>query len=146
MDAASITTDAPTPAVRLSRRMPATPASVAPLRRAVAALAQEAGFEPERIEDIAVALSEVLTNVVLHAYRDRRLPGPVALAAALDGEALRVTVRDEGVGFSPRPDSPGLGLGLPLVESVADEVEISASRPSGTVVSLRFDPAGGSAQ
>ena len=139
-----MTTGPPPPAVRLSRRLPATPTSVAPLRRAVAALAHEAGFAQERVEDITVALSEVLTNVVVHAYRDRAEPGPVALAAALDGEALRVTVRDEGVGFSRRNDSPGLGLGMPLVKAVADEIEITSAPPSGTVVALRFNPARGS--
>jgi anti-sigma regulatory factor (Ser/Thr protein kinase) len=135
-----MTTSAHLPAARLSRRAQATASAVAPLRRAVAALAHEAGFTSERVEDIAVALSEVLTNVVVHAYRDRREPGPVALAAALDGSSLRVWVRDEGVGFSRRSDSPGLGLGLPLVQEVADEVRIAPARPSGTVVALRFRP------
>jgi serine/threonine-protein kinase RsbW/stage II sporulation protein AB (anti-sigma F factor) len=126
--------------------MPATPAAVAPLRRAVAALAQEAGFAPLRVEDVAVALSEVLTNVVMHAYRDRLHPGPVVLSAALDGESLHVAVGDEGVGFGRRPDSPGLGLGLPLVRAIADDVHISPAHPSGTVVALRFDPDGGAVQ
>ena len=141
-----MTTGARPPAVRLCRRMPATPSSVAPLRRAVAALAQEGGFGQERVEDITVALSEVLTNVVVHAYRGRGEPGPVALAAALDGDALQVTVGDEGVGFSRRNDSPGLGLGLALVKAVADEIAISPARPSGTIVALRFDPDGGVGQ
>jgi anti-sigma regulatory factor (Ser/Thr protein kinase) len=135
---ASTTTSTDLPPVRLSRRAQATASAVPPLRRAVAALAHEAGFTRERVEDIAVALSEVLTNVVVHAYRDRAEPGPVALSAALDGNSLRVWVGDEGVGFGRRTDSPGLGLGLPLVEAVADEVRISPARPSGTLVALRF--------
>jgi anti-sigma regulatory factor (Ser/Thr protein kinase) len=130
----------------LTRRALATPEAIAPLRRSVAALAREAGFEPERVDDVAVAVSEVLTNVVVHAYRDRARPGPLRVVAAIEGESLRVTVRDEGVGFRRRDDSPGLGMGLSLAGSVADDLRVAAVRPSGTQVVLRFDPDGGSDQ
>jgi serine/threonine-protein kinase RsbW len=135
--------DAQRPRVGLSRRVAARPEALPPLRRAVVALAHEAGFARDRVDDVAVAVSEVLTNVVVHAYRDEQKAGPISVAAAIDGESVRVTIRDEGRGFERRDDSPGLGLGLSLVAMIADDLRISPARPSGTVVALRFDASGG---
>ena len=56
--------------------------------------------------------------------RSERRPGKVSLCVeASDGELL-IKVVDEGDGLAPRPDSPGLGLGLPLIARVADRFEV----------------------
>jgi anti-sigma regulatory factor (Ser/Thr protein kinase) len=69
-------------------------------------------------------VSELVTNVVRHG------PGDRALAAAdmrvrLYGDCVRVEVRDDGPGFTPRPraegQDPGSGWGLHLVDELADE-------------------------
>jgi anti-sigma regulatory factor (Ser/Thr protein kinase) len=125
------------------RRAAARAQEIPPLRRAVAALARSAGFSPERVDDVALAVSEVLSNVVVHAYRDRPVPGQVDLVAAVDGASVHVTIADAGAGFAPRADSPGLGLGLALADMIADELRISSAPPSGTLVALRFDRDGG---
>ena len=41
--------------------------------------------------------------------------------------------------MAPRHDSPGLGLGLPLVGRVAERVDITAQAGGGTLVSMSFD-------
>jgi stage II sporulation protein AB (anti-sigma F factor) len=123
---------------RIERRAPAVPRSVAPLRRAVAALAREAGFDADQVDDISLAVSEVLTNVVMHAYEDG-VRGDVELAAESDAQGLSVDVADAGTGFRRRTDSPGLGLGLALAAGVASDLRITPRRPGGTVVSLRFE-------
>ena len=46
---------------------------------------------------------------------------------------------DAGAGMAPRHDSPGLGLGLPLVGRVASSVDISARAGGGTLVRMSFD-------
>lgn len=133
---------APTPC-GLRRRAPAHPEGVAPLRHAVAAFACELGLGAERVEDVALAVSEACSNVVVHAYRAGE-PGEIRVEADADRGALQVRVADDGVGCAPRPDSPGLGLGLDLVELLADDVRLAPGRPRGTLVTMRFDlaPAG----
>ena len=89
-----------------------------------------------------MAISEAATNAVLHAYRDRD-PGEIRVAADLTGDgSLRIVVEDDGFGPLPRPDSPGLGLGLPTIASVADAVELSAGRAAGARLSMSFVLAG----
>jgi serine/threonine-protein kinase RsbW/stage II sporulation protein AB (anti-sigma F factor) len=53
---------------------------------------------------------------------------------------VTVVVADDGVGMNPRADSPGMGLGLPLIGNLADKLQI-APAPSGrgTEVRMRFE-------
>jgi serine/threonine-protein kinase RsbW len=120
--------------------LPAVPGSVGVLRHAVVDLLAEADVRDERIAEVELAISEACSNVVIHAYPDAT-PGPIRVRAAIDEEdVLVVTVADEGRGMAPRPDSPGYGLGLPLIGRLASafEVETPESGP-GTVLRMRFD-------
>ncbi len=74
---------------------------------------------------VGVVVSEAVTNAVLHAYRDREQPGRVHVSASLDDDGVEVAVDDDGLGMRPRVDSPGVGLGLPLMADLADRVEVS---------------------
>jgi signal transduction histidine kinase len=49
-----------------------------------------------------------------------------------------VTVRDNGCGMQPRADSPGAGLGLPLIASLADSFSVSVPPEGGTELSMTF--------
>jgi serine/threonine-protein kinase RsbW len=52
---------------------------------------------------------------------------------------VTVRVHDDGGGLHPRADSPGMGLGLPLIAQVADELEIGpAEGGRGTQVAMTF--------
>jgi serine/threonine-protein kinase RsbW/stage II sporulation protein AB (anti-sigma F factor) len=88
-------------------------------------------------DGVMLAVSEAVTNAVLHAYRDGRPAGRVRVRADLGDDEVHVEVADDGMGMNPRPDSPGLGLGLPTIGAVADGVEID-DRAGGTVVRMRF--------
>jgi anti-sigma regulatory factor (Ser/Thr protein kinase) len=57
---------------------------------------------------------------------------------------LDVSICDQGIGMSPRADSPGMGLGLCLMAHEAHSFEIKTSAAGGTEVLLRFElePAG----
>ena len=93
------------------------------VRHALRGLLEASGISDERISDIALAVTEACANAVLHAYAD--LPGLFEVAAALSaGGELVVTVRDHGTGMAPRVDSPGLGVGLPVMAAIADALEI----------------------
>jgi serine/threonine-protein kinase RsbW/stage II sporulation protein AB (anti-sigma F factor) len=118
--------------------MPATADAVPTLRTAVTRFALRCGVPEPPLEDMRLAVSEAVANVVMHGYRDREEPGPVEVQAELADEGLRLVVADEGTGMHPRPDSPGGGFGLPLIGAVTDEFEIRAHRPTGTELCLFF--------
>ena len=96
------------------------------------------GADPGALSDVLLAVSEVVTNCVVHAYRGQP-GGKVDLEASRNGDSLLLSVADDGAGMAPRHDSPGLGLGLPLVGRVARRVDITAQAGGGTIVKMCFD-------
>jgi serine/threonine-protein kinase RsbW len=126
-----------------SREYPALPESVAIVRAAVVAFATRIGASQATIAAVELAVSEAVTNVVVHAYRDAAEPGVVEVAAALASGELCVIVADAGLGLRPRPDSPGLGLGLGLIAQVSDGVDLVHRVSGGLELRMRFvvDPA-----
>jgi anti-sigma regulatory factor (Ser/Thr protein kinase) len=114
--------------------LPAVPESASRARRAV--LDALNGIAVDR-DAIGVVVSEAVTNAVVHAYRDCNRPGTVHVCAALHDEGVEIAVSDDGLGLRPRPDSPGVGLGMPLIADLADNVTIE-SRGRGTRVAARF--------
>jgi serine/threonine-protein kinase RsbW/stage II sporulation protein AB (anti-sigma F factor) len=124
----------------LHRRLAAEPASVPALRTAVTDFAERCGMQGRRLHDLRLAVSEAVTNAVVHAYRDDAgAGGDIALTACVEQGRLVVRVTDEGGGMRARPDSPGAGIGLPLIASVADDVSVdSGGAATGTSVTMRF--------
>ncbi|HEX7298691.1 MAG TPA: ATP-binding protein [Solirubrobacteraceae bacterium] len=121
---------------RLELRLHASPAAVPGVRRAVVDFAElhGVGYAP----DVALAVSEAVTNVVLHGYRDGAA-GDVRVVACAEPDRLVVVVRDYGCGMSPHPDSPGLGLGLSVIGRLTTEMHIE--RPDdggGTRLRMHF--------
>lgn len=107
--------------------LPSTALTVGPVRRTVRTFLSERGVPRATIDAILVAVSEAMTNVVLHAY-DRLAPdGVVSVELALDDDLVRLTVTDAGCGIAPRDDSPGAGLGLAIIAGLAARLEIGAA-------------------
>jgi len=91
------------------------------------------------VEAVQLAVSEAITNVVVHAYIDQDEPGDVIAEAWVEEPHLVIRVCDEGRGMKPRPDSPGLGMGVPLMTSMADHIEIvDRADDPGVRITLRF--------
>jgi anti-sigma regulatory factor (Ser/Thr protein kinase) len=108
----------------------------------VAGLAERCGAE---LEDVALAVSEAVTNAVVHAYR-RGNVGAIAVRAWVQGPYLVVRVTDRGVGMRPHPEWPGLGLGINLIRLLAEEAAFDSS-DDGVAVTMTFlCPAAGSAR
>lgn len=116
---------------------PAVPHSVPKLRQALSRFAETAGVPNPPLADMRLAVTEAVANAIVHGYRDADEEGRVEIAAELRHDELRVVITDSGAGFSPRGDSPGLGLGLPLMRELADTVEIRSAQP-GTALHLCF--------
>ena len=126
------------PAGPSRRTLPAEPDSVSLARRSAHAFAERHGLAGSRLTDLALAVSEAVSNVVLHAYRGRATPGAMDLTLEARDGAIHVAIRDFGLGLVPRDDSPGLGLGLGVIGRMADRVEISAPRGGGTELRMIF--------
>ena len=120
---------------RFEMRVGAHASNVGDLRKAVVAFAQEMGFDDT--SQIALAVSEAITNAVVHAYRDCEV-GDVRVVACDKPDSLIVVVRDYGAGMLPRADSPGLGLGLPLIATLAESLELGTGADDRTEVRMTF--------
>ena len=99
-----------------------------------------------QMADLKTAVSEAVTNCIVHAYPDSI--GPVTLTAALyEGGLVRITVSDRGVGIADveqamqpmyttgNPEERA-GLGFAVMQSFMDKVKVSSAPGRGTRVTL----------
>jgi serine/threonine-protein kinase RsbW len=119
-------------------RLPAEPTAATRARHAAVALAKKHGAGAAVCSAIAIAVTEAVANVVVHAYRDGRT-GAVEIVLRAGRRRLEAIVCDHGVGLLPRDDSPGLGLGLGLMAELADAFEVTPAQDGGTRVRLLFE-------
>lgn len=123
---------------RSERTFPARPEHVSDARRQVLELARRSGVPEAVLTGVRLAVSEAVANAVLHGYRDGAA-GEVTVLAETEDSRLDVVVSDEGCGMSPHLDSPGAGLGLPLIAELADSMSVQPGRTGqGTVLSMTF--------
>jgi serine/threonine-protein kinase RsbW len=118
--------------------LPARAENVAVVRHAFGGLGDVLDLPEQTLSDIKLAVTEACTNVVVHAYPDRE-DGPLGVQAILDESILTIVVTDEGRGVLPRADSPGLGLGLPLIATLAESLELGTGDNQETEVRMTFD-------
>jgi anti-sigma regulatory factor (Ser/Thr protein kinase) len=122
---------------RCEKSWPARPEHVGAARRAASNAARRAGAEDDVLDAVRLAVSEAVSNVVVHGYRDRRR-GKFTMAVEAEDAELTVTVRDHGCGMQPRMDSPGAGLGLPLIARLSGSFSVSEPPEGGTELSMTF--------
>jgi anti-sigma regulatory factor (Ser/Thr protein kinase) len=121
----------------LELKLPARAENVAVVRHAFGGLAEALSVDEQTLADIKLAVTEACTNVVIHAY-ERDDIGNLEVDATIDDERLTVVIRDNGRGIVPRPDSPGLGLGLPLIATLAETLELGKDGAEHTEVRMTF--------
>jgi anti-sigma regulatory factor (Ser/Thr protein kinase) len=98
--------------------LPARPDSVREARHFVADAAGRAGFDPDVIDLVAVAASELVTNAVVHGR------GPISVRTVLDPALLRVEVQDTASELPHRVDADRArdgGRGLAIVDAFSRE-------------------------
>lgn len=99
----------------------------------------------DEINDIKTAVSEAVTNCVVHAYPNQN--GVIFLRCEIDGESIKIVVRDNGVGisdidrarepfFTTKPSEERSGMGFAVMESFMDKVEVEKNEKGGTTVTM----------
>jgi len=112
-------------------------------RLLTAALAAEREMTVAELDEIRVAVSEAVSNAIIHGYRGRE-DGYVELSLALTPTQLVITVHDDGVGIEDieqamKPNysqCDRMGLGFAFMQSFMDMVEVTSSPGCGTTVML----------
>jgi stage II sporulation protein AB (anti-sigma F factor) len=120
----------------LSRDYSAVADSVPLARGALVAVARSAGADDGQLEAVRLAVSEALTNAVIHAYPRRS--GRIHVVAWTGPDELTVEIADDGLGFQTHTETPGLGMGLGLISQLTDDFTIRQPRSGGTAVRMRF--------
>lgn len=115
-------------------------------RVAVAAFATQLNPTLEEVADIRTAVSEAVTNAIIHGYPDG--VHTVVIRAILSEETLELWVTDEGVGmedvkkameplYTSRPEQERSGMGFMFMEAFMDQVEVQSAPGVGTTVYMK---------
>lgn len=117
-------------------------------RNVVASFAVEISPTLEEINDIKTAVSEAVTNCVVHAYKDGN--GIVEIECKIDEKerSIEIVVRDFGKGiadvkqavepfFTTSPEDERSGMGFTIIETFMDEMSVESTPSKGTVVRMK---------
>jgi anti-sigma regulatory factor (Ser/Thr protein kinase) len=89
----------------------------------------------DAIADVQLAVTEAATNAVMHAYAETA--GELTVSATRQDGELAIVIGDTGPGLVERDDSPGLGVGLSIMATVARRLRI-VSAPGGPEIHMTF--------
>lgn len=124
-------------------------------RVAVAAFVAEKNPTIEEISDVKTAVSEAVTNAIIHGYenKDNCIGGDihknkVYLRCKWEGNHLCIEVEDKGVGilnvrqameplFTTRPDQERSGMGFSFMEAFMDDLEVESVVGEGTLIKMQ---------
>lgn len=98
----------------------------------------------EEIEDVKTAVSEAVTNSIVHAYPTK--PGFVTLKMSIKDNTVQISVIDNGIGivdikkalspfYTSKPEQERSGMGFTVIEAFMDALEVKNSK-EGLVVNM----------
>lgn len=116
-------------------------------RVAVAAFVSQLDPTIEEITDIKTAVSEAVTNSIIHGYLNKN-DGLIKVEAVLQNNEVIVTVIDEGVGiediemamqplYTSRPDLERSGMGFTVMETFMDDLKVISEKGKGTKIIMK---------
>lgn len=132
---------------RVKVELPSRPENLALARVVVTAFATRLDFTVAEAEEISVAVSEAVSNCIIHGYGNG--PGIIRLELAVVDGALEVVITDHGQGIQDvdQARQPSyttcdgrMGLGFVFMESFMDELSVNSAPGQGTVVVMRKRP------
>ena len=114
-------------------------------RASVSAFCLQANPSLDEITDIKTAVSEAVTNAVVHAYPKK--PGDITIRVVLNAENIYISVTDYGVGvddlgkirepfYTTKPDQERSGMGFTVMESFMDDVQLEKNTTRGLTVKM----------
>ncbi|HAB59844.1 MAG TPA: anti-sigma F factor [Lachnospiraceae bacterium] len=114
-------------------------------RIVVAAFAAQLNPTIEEIADIKTAVSEAVTNSIIHGYDGRE--GKIVLTCAIEGSKITVSVMDNGKGiedikqameplYTTKPEMERSGMGFAFMEAFMDDLEVISVPEEGTTVTM----------
>lgn len=115
-------------------------------RAMVAAFSAQADPTTTELADIKCAVSEAVTNCIVHAYKDNI--GEIYISVGIcEGRVIKIEIRDKGVGienieqarrplFTTSPESERSGMGFTVMESFTDKMTVRSRVGKGTSVAL----------
>lgn len=115
-------------------------------RVAVAAFAAKMDPTMEELSDIRTAVSEAVTNAVVHAYEGRG--GSVQIMGRIEDEWLYLDIADQGIGipdigqameplYTSRSEEAHAGMGFSFMEAFMDDLQVESETGRGTVVRMK---------
>ena len=115
-------------------------------RGVVAMFCTELSPTLSEINDIKTAVSEAVTNSIVHGYQNKG--GKIVLEVGLKEKTVFITVTDTGVGigdidmalqpfFTTKSQDEHSGMGFTLMDTFMTDLEVKANNPSGLVVSMK---------
>ena len=117
-------------------------------RMAVMAFMADMNPTLEQLEDVKTAVSEAVTNAIIHGYRDEEKQ--VEMICDREGETLKIQIIDHGVGienveealqpfFTTKPEMERSGMGFAFMDAFMDELEVFSKPNEGTrVVMVKY--------
>lgn len=117
-------------------------------RVVVAAFAAQLDPTLDEISDIKTAISEAVTNSIIHGYGRENEDRLVTVEGIIDGRELTVIVSDEGSGidnvnlamqplYTSRPDLERSGMGFTVMETFMDSLEVKSEKGRGTTIIMK---------
>lgn len=133
----------------MSLQIPAKSENESFARAVVAAFC--VGLNPtiDEISDIKTAVSEAVTNCVVHAYKKKQSQNDtITIECKLYNDMLEVVISDQGVGipnikqamepfYTTEPDSERSGMGFTVMQSFMDTISVNNRVGGGTVVTMQ---------
>ena len=115
-------------------------------RQIIAAFLTDADPTVEELCDIKTAVSEAVTNAIIHGYKNAE--GAVTLSATYDGNEVEIIIRDKGIGildvekarepmYTTQPELERSGMGFTVMETFMELVDIKSTLGKGTEITLQ---------